>query len=224
MSLNTFMPALTLLATLVLGACVASSPVITHDGLHSVPSKSFDAMYRKPDVDISAYRAIGLAPCSVSFRNNWLRDQNRSRLDLSNRVTQKHVDQIKEHLSAACEQHFRKALLSDPAYHLVDDFSQGEAVLVLRPSIIDLDINAPDLRSSTRQTTYTTSAGEMTLSLDLVDATSNEVLGRVVDRKRAVDHHRLQWTNSVTNSAEANRMLRSWALRLRAALDEARSQ
>jgi len=215
-----------LVAALVVAGCsgiLAGPTAMTHDGLQQVPSNNFDAVYRKPAVDMSAYQAIGIAPCSVAFRNNWLRDQNRDRLDLSNRVTQQDVDRIKDQLSTACEEQFRKALSRDPAYNVVEDFSDGESVLVLHPSIIDLNINAPDVRSATRSTSYTTSAGEMTLSLDLVDATTNEVLGRVVDRKRAMDTRRLQWTNSVTNTAETNRMLRRWADLLREGLDELRA-
>ena len=63
----------------------------------------------------------------------------------------------------SCDEKFREALLADPAYKLVDAFSDGEAVLILRPSIIDLDVNAPDMQSANVSRSYTTSAGEMTL-------------------------------------------------------------
>jgi hypothetical protein len=94
-------------------------------------------------------------------------------------------------------------------------------VLIIKPSIIDLDINAPDTMSAGRSRSYTTSTGEMTLSLELVDGTTGQVLARVVDKARGIDTGRVQWTNGVTNRAEAERMLRNWARYLRTGLDSA---
>ncbi len=210
---------------LVLGlsACVATGPepgTMTHDGLEAVASKGFDEVYRKPGVDISQYQALGISECTVSFRNHWLRDQNRDRLNLSSRVTQEDVDRIKDRLGESCEKHFREALAKAPAYNVVEEFADGEPVLVVRPSIIDLDVNAPDVREASMSRTYTTSAGEMTLVLELFDATTGEVLARAVDRQRDPDSGRLEWSSSVTNSAEANRQLTRWARQLRGALDE----
>ena len=62
----------------------------------------------------------------------------------------------------------------------------------------------------------------MTLLLELVDGTTGEVLARARDRQEGRDMGRLQWTNSVTNKAEADRILKSWAQRLRDGLDAAR--
>ena len=62
----------------------------------------------------------------------------------------------------------------------------------------------------------------MTLLLELVDGTTGEVLARAQERQEARDMNRIQWSNSVTNRAEADRILKSWAKRLRAGLDAAR--
>jgi len=210
---------------LIVTACAGVStsvPVETHDGLTLVPGSKFDQVYRRAGADIASYSEFGIEPCEVAFKKNWLRNQNSNRLDLSNRVTQKDVDQIKDKLSASCEEKFREALGEAPAYTLVDNFSDGEAVLVLRPSIINLDVSAPDVSSTSMTRSYTTSAGEMTLSLDLVDGTTGEVLARVVDRKKGMDTGRVQWSSSISNNAEANRMLTRWAKILREGLDEAR--
>ena len=85
----------------------------------------------------------------------------------------------------------------------MDSFADGENVLILRPAIINLDVSAPDTNSAGMQRAYTTSAGEMTLLLELLDATTGEVLVRIVDRRQAMDTGRMQWSNSVTNAAEA---------------------
>jgi hypothetical protein len=161
--------------------------------------------------------------CEVAFRKNWQRDQNSSRVDLGNRVTQKDVDRIKDKLGEECGKYFREALEQAPPYQLVDSFSDGEQVLVLRPAIINLDISAPDTRSTGMQRTYTTEAGEMTLLLELFDGTTGEILVRVIDRQRARDTSYLQWSNSVTNEADAKRILSRWAGQFRKGLDEVTS-
>ena len=67
--------------------------------------------------------------------------------------------------------------------------------------------------------TYTTSSGEMTLALEIFDGTTGEILYRIVDRRRSTETHNMQWTNSVTNQAEARRWLKGWASQLRQGLD-----
>ena len=89
--------------------------------------------------------------------------------------------------------------------------------------IINLDISAPDTRSAGMQRTYTTEAGEMTLLLELFDGTTGEILVRVVDRQRSRESSRLQWTSSVTNQADARRILSRWASQFRKGLDEVTS-
>ncbi len=128
---------------------------------------------------------------------------------------------MKSALGDACSDHFSQALLADPAYDIVDQFDKGEAVLIVRPSIINLDVNAPDTMSPGMNRSYTTSAGEMTLALELVDGTTGQVLARARDRRRGTDYGTFQWTNGVTNKAEADRTLTRWAGLLRKGLDEA---
>ena len=142
-------------------------------------------------------------------------------MDLTRRVTQEDVDKIKDSLGEECTRFFRESLEEAPPSNLVDEFDNGEAVLILRPAIINLDINAPDTMSPGINRTYTTSTGEMTLSLELFDGTTGQALARIVDRRRAPDMGRLQWTNGVTNKAEANRTLKRWADNLREGLDRA---
>ena len=210
-----------LCALMALTACASNvtAPQTTYDGLELLPDTKFGVVYKRPGADLGTYQSYGLDSCEVAFKKNWLRDQNSSRLDLGNRVTQKDVDRIKDTLSADCEKYFRAALEETPPYQLVDSFSNGEGVLILRPSIINLDIAAPDTRSAGMQRTYTTQAGEMTLVLELLDGTTGETLVRIVDRYRGRDTAPLQWSNSVTNQAEARRALSRWAGQLRKGLD-----
>ena len=213
--------ALALVTLVVSCASTNKHPEVTHDGLVRDHSYSHAEVYKKPGATLAEYDEYGLVPCRVTFRKNWVRDQNQSRIDLGNRVTQKDVDRIKDALSAECDKYFRSALEEAPPYKLVDQFMEGEKVLILAPSIVNLDIAAPDMMSAGRGRTYTTSSGQMTLFLEVVDGTTHDVLFRVVDRKRAPEYGTLRWSNSVTNKADADRALKYWAGKLRTALDTA---
>lgn len=205
----------------LLTACASTEPSqqVSYDGLELVSGTRFGEVYRRPGAELTGYEGYGLVPCQVAFRQNWLRDQNSSTLNLSSRVTQQDVDRIKDRLGEACDKYFKEALEQPPPYPLVSSFDDGERVLILRPAIINLDINAPDTQSAGRGRTFTTEAGQMTLVLELIDATTGEILVRVVDQRRGRSTSRLQWTNSVTNSADARRILGQWAAQLREGLD-----
>jgi hypothetical protein len=62
----------------------------------------------------------------------------------------------------------------------------------------------------------------MTLALELRDAETVTLLAEARDRQRGIDRGRFTVANSVTNRAEAERVLRGWATRLRDSLDAAR--
>ncbi len=215
---------LVIAACVVISACAAAEKKppagVSFDGLEHVPDAKYATVYKKPGADLSGYTEFGVVPCEVAFRKNWLRDQNSNRMDLSNRVTKNDVERIKSQLGELCTSTFTEALQQPPPYKLVESFTEGEQVLVLVPAIINLDIAAPDTMSPGISRSYTTRSGEMTLLLELKDATTGDVLYRIVDRQKDFDDMRLQWTNSVTNRADAQRMLRRWASELRESLDK----
>ncbi len=181
-----------------------------------------DAIYKKPDRDLSNYRRFKVSDCSVAFRKNWQRDQNTASRGVSRRVTDQDVMKIKQRLSEMCREIFIEELQKDDGYQVVED-AAGD-VLELRPAIVDLDINAPDVMSAGFDRSYTTSAGSMDLRLEIHDSVSGEILGRIIDRYRDADSGRLEWTNAVTNAAEARRALRRWGKLFRDMADEALPQ
>ncbi len=106
-------------------------------------------------------------------------------------------------------------------YPLVD--TVGDDVLRVHARIVDLYINAPDTMTPGVRN-YVVNAGEMTLVADLYDSQTNTLIGHVIDRERGQENgpFDLQIANRVTNTAEADRILSMWALRLRRALENAR--
>ncbi len=211
--------ALAVATTVFLYACANTAPQVSEDGLELQPDTRFQDVYLRPGAELTGYSSIALSNCDVSFRKNWLRDQNNNRVDVSRRVSEKDVEKVQASLSALCDEYFTAALSEAPAYAMAE--SGGPGVLLVEPHIVNLDIAAPDTMSPGMSRTYTTSSGEMTLQLELRDGGSGEVLARIIDRRRGMDTGRLQWTNGVTNRADASRALKRWALLMREGLDKA---
>jgi len=183
-------------------------PRVSHDGLELVDHDRHQEIYKKPGADFSQYARVAILECYVAFRKNWERDQNRDRVGLSNRVTQKDMDRIKKSLSDEFLKVFTEEL-ENGGYTVVD--TGAEDVLVLRPAIIDLDVTAPDTMSPGMTQTFAASAGQMTLYMELYDSVTSAILGRVIDAEAARDHGTMHVSNRVTNQAEADRILRKWA-------------
>lgn len=211
-----------LLALVLTGTAAADRyPQESEDGLQLIEINGIDAAYWREGASLSGYDKVMISDVDVSFRKNWQRDQNISRVALNNRVTSADMANIRAAVAEGFTQVFIEQL-EEAGYSVVD--TPGEDVLALVPAIVDLNVHAPDLsmRQAGMSRTYTTSAGEMTLNMAFYDSDTNSLIGRIIDERRAIDTGRLQWSNSITNRQEANIIFRSWASRLVRALDESR--
>jgi hypothetical protein len=191
--------------------CISSLPALGSElegsasaGLQAVDSKALDEVRLTPDADFQAWDRAYLAPSEVEFRRNWLRDQNR-RLGL--RIREEDVDGLKADLAGLVHEVFSEEL-EKAGFTVVDQ--PGEGVLTLHPNIMELDIVAPDLPTSSvgRTFLYSQSAGEMTL--DLLVEGDGETLARIQDRKREFQQGWFEWRTRVSNRADARRWLRQW--------------
>ena len=206
-----------LLAVMTAPPALAAKPEQTSfDGLELRPSKKIELFYARPGATFGGYTKVALLDCPVAFRKNWQRDQNSSGL----RVSSADMDRIRKSLSGSFREIFSEELAKG-GYTLATE--AGEDVLILKPALVDLDVQAPDTASAGRSRSFSTSAGSMTLILELYDGATGEIIGRAIDRERARDNGRMMWQTSVTNRSEANRMLRKWADLAVQGLEHARS-
>jgi hypothetical protein len=206
-----------LLLTWVASAIPAAEnalPETTPDGLVLQQGRVARVLYVRPGVDFSRYKRIAILDCPVSFRKNWAMDQASE----GNRVSSQEIERIKAGLSAEFLKVFTEELQKNGGYEIVT--TGGEDVLVLRPAIIDLDVTAPDNMTAGRDYTFVSSAGAMTLYLELFDSVSSQIIARAIDRESDTGNGGFQWQTRVTNIADADRILRRWASALRARLDE----
>jgi hypothetical protein len=162
------------------------------DELVPVNVKGIDSMRRRADVNWATYDAVLVAAVTVSFSKLWdPRDYGRFGL------RPRDVERIRSKVATLAQATFVK-VLAEGGYRIVDRADVG--VLQVEPNIIDLYVNAPELR----------------------DAVTGTLLAEARDRQRGIDRGRFTVANSVTNRAEAERVLRGWATRLRDSLDAAR--
>ena len=192
-------------------------PEMTYDGLVLVADRKVAAAYVDPDADFGEYNKIMLLDCYVSFRKNWRRDQKRTGSMIS--VSKGDMERIKTGVAELFHEVFTEELSKDGGYEIVD--AAGEDVLLVRPAIIDLDVTAPDTSSPGRTRTYTASSGAATVFVELFDSVTGDVLARAADRKVAERMGGyLSYSNRVTNTQDAKKMMRGWAKSLRERLDE----
>lgn len=208
-------------ACLMSGAALAKKdelPAVSHDGLELRKGKVAEVVYVRPGVDFSGYQRFAILECPVAFSKDWERERKTGAM----RLSQKDMEEIKAGLSAEFLKIFTDELQDKGGYTIVTE--GAEDVLILRPAIIDLEVSAPDTMTAGRSYTLSESAGGMTLYLEIFDSVTGQILARAIDRQEDRGMGRIQWQNSVTNRAEADRILRRWASALRARLDEVKGK
>ena len=191
-------------------------PEYTVEGLKLIPgTKDIAIVYAEEGADLSQYDRVYLVEPYVAFKKNWQRDQNRGTI----KVRTNDMDRIKVNVKELFMEVFTEEL-EKGGYELANE--RAEDVLIVKPAIIDLDVNAPDIMSAGRSNTYTDHAGSMTLYLELYDSETDDLLAKALDPKADSRAGFMQWQTGPANRAAAKRMMQPWAEALRKGLDRAR--
>ena len=191
-------------------------PEYTVEGLKRVTDpKDLSIVYAEPGADLSQYNRVYLVEPYVAFKKNWQRDQNRGVI----KVKTSDMDRIKVNVRELFMKVFTEELVKG-GYKLANE--HAENVLIVKPAIIDLNVNAPDIRTSGRSNTYTDSAGSMTLYIELYDSETDDLLAKALDPTADRQAGFMQWQTGPANRAAGKRMMRPWAEALRKGLDRAR--
>lgn len=186
-------------------AAATAAATETWDGLVEVNARRFDAAFLHPGADFRGYTKVRIDEPEVAFRQNWLRDVNRTRSPGA-RVSDADVARIKETVSASTVDVFAREF-ARAGFEVVT--TDGADVLRIRTGMLNLVVNAPDTMAPGRSRTWTANAGEATLVLEARDSQTNALLARVIDRREA--RGTAGPTNRVTNAAEFRSLAGSWA-------------
>jgi hypothetical protein len=196
-------------------------PEVSPEGLQLQKNTGTRLVYVKPGATFSQYDRVAILDCYVEFEKDWQKDYNSSVMGLEGRVSDKDVERIKADLAAEFRKVFTEELQDKGGYQVVT--TAAPDVLVLRPALLNVEVNAPDLMTPGVNATVVRSAGQMTLYLELWDAATNTLLARVMDAEADRESF-AQLSSKVTNKAAADRILRSWAEELRKHLDAVRGK
>jgi len=196
----------------------AGIPEYTVEGLKLVPgTKDIALVWAEPGATLAQYGRINMAEPQVAFRKNWKRDFNKGTAGRG--VTGHDMNRIKKQVAQLFMEVFTEEL-SAGGYTITTE--QAEDVLTVKPAILDLDINAPDLHSANRSGSMATSAGSMTLYLELYDSETSDLLAKALDPTSDRESKVHLWQTGAANRQAARRMMEPWAKALREGLDEAR--
>lgn len=187
---------------------------VSFDGLHKVDNSGAGMAWARPDFDISGYTKIWLVGAGIEYRQ--VKDRGRMAMrsgsgpyfidDKSRAKFEKNVTDV-----------FAEELAKTKRFELVD--GPGPDVLMVRGGLLDVISYVPP-ETVGRSEVYLRSVGEATLVLELRDSETGTILARSIERRAAESAGgSLQFSSTVSNSAEARRLIRRWAMQLRGALD-----
>jgi hypothetical protein len=189
---------------------VGPAAEVTDDGLHRVDGGTFDRAWVKPGFDLDGYDKILLQPIDMSFRE--VKDPGARRSVNDFPIDEKQRQALREMFEEAFVAELgtskRFALTSQP----------GPGVLEIRSALIDIVSHVPE-EPIGRGATFLKSLGEATLVIELRDAETQEILGRIADR-RAAERTFPTRSNEVSNRADVRRATQQWANLLRRRLDD----
>ncbi len=192
-------------------------PETTPEGLVLQKNTKTRIVYLKPGATFTQYNRVAILEPLVEFEKDWQKDYNSSRIGLEGRVSDRDIDRMKAGLAAEFTKVFTKELQDKGGYQVVD--TAAPDVLVLRPALLNVEVNAPDIMTPGINATVVRSAGQMTLFLELWDSSTNTLLARIMDAAADEDSFAKR-ANRVTNVQAADRILGDWAHELRVRLDE----
>jgi hypothetical protein len=190
---------------------------VSEDGLVRVPSRHKVGVYRAPGVSFTQYRRIVIEPIPVAFKPEWERRNPNATPELRERMQKQFAQSFREELI--------EELVERGGYSLAEDVAPD--VLRIDASIVDLDYVVPDTESTPGVQTYVRSAGSMKLVIELRDAASGVLIGRVIDYEKAREYEinqQMQRADPVTIAREAEYSFGNAARYTREALNVAKTK
>lgn len=219
-ALTTVLAALLSLALGTAAIAEDSLPAVSHDGLHLMKHTKVRTVYLKPGASLDEYDEIALLACYVAFKKDWQREHNEEAISLQDRISDQDMKRIRDDVASTFNKVFTEVLSTKGGHEMVK--TGGTGVLIIRPAIVNLEVTAPDTMSAGMEINISASAGQMTLYMELYDGRTGDIIARVIDPE-AVGGDFAEWRNSVTNQADAERVMRRWATLLNDHLAEVKS-
>lgn len=198
-----------LIALVSIANADGDAPETTPEGLVLMEGSKLSTVYVRPGATLDQYTKVVLFDAYVAFRKNWDRDYNRNIMPGSTRARPEDMEKIKTSLAVEFKSVFTEELQDKRGYEIVE--TAGYDVVVVKPAIINLDVTVPQLSNTSMDRNVVTSAGSMTLWMELYDSVTGEIIARVIDP--AVDNRGgfAYRVSASSNRNAARKILREWA-------------
>ena len=194
-------------------------PEYTVEGLRRIPNpQSLTVVYAEPGANLAQYQRVYITEPLVAFKKDWQREQSRK---LGTRISTSDMERIKKSVGELFMEVFTREL-TDGGYELTHE--RAEDVLIVRPAILDLNINAPDSMSAGRSGTYSRDTGSMTLYIELYDSETDDLLAKAMDKRVSQNSNYMYLQSRPAIRSEVRRMMKPWAEALRKGLDRAHEE
>lgn len=178
----------------------------TAEGLVAVHSRNFDELYLRPDANLAGYRKVMIDPVRVGFHKDWLRYGYTA--NAVRPVGEENATRIARDIAGDAQANIVEAFRAR-GYEIVSTPAPG--VLRLTLGVADLYVNAPERHSPWRERSFTREAGQAVLLLEVRDAVSGTLLGRVAHLGIAEQMGRFTRANNVSNRFWFDALSRRWA-------------
>ena len=165
---------------------------VTEDGLVRVPSSRRVSVYRAPEVPFHRYQRIVIAPIPVVFRKTWIRENH----DLK----PQEIDRLKQDFAEAFREELVEELVERGGYELAD--TVGPDTLRVEPYVLNVNIVAPQASAEARSHTYLRTGNSMKVAIELRDATSTVIVGRIINVVQPQEFSIAQFASKVSNLSE----------------------
>ena len=161
-------PALALCACGAFAQVAADAP---DEGLVRMPSSREAAVFRSPDVGFTQYKRLMFDRVSVSFVTGWIRNHPK--------VTEADTERVRSRAAKGFEDELMRELVKRGRYALAE--APAPDVLRVKARIAGFDQTDPNAGLDPGVRSFSRTAGKMTLIVELYDASSGVLVGRVVD-------------------------------------------
>jgi len=206
------------LAAVLTSGCETGPPPdeTTADGLVRVAARTSAGVYRAPDATFIQYKRVILEPPSISFTEDWARNHPE--------VEPKELQRLQEETREVFRDEFTRVFVKRGPYHFADE--PAADVLLVVPSIEELDIKSPEAGTVPGNSSYLTERPvTMKVSGDLRDAATGKLVARVITYHLAErnPNGELRLANRTANAQEQRRVYAEWSQVVREAIDVAKA-
>jgi len=194
---------------------VEPQAALTQDGLRPLARSGFARAWVRPGVSFARFDRIRTRYEGISYRR--IRGSGWGRIAGSGGDDFALPGGVERALEGALRRIFQVAISRDGAWRMAD--ASGAGVLLVRVALADAVFHAPLGTLGGDDFLYLDSLGEITLLVELYDSESQQLIGRLLERRALTTGVRRPVRATVGDlTYEAHRMFRGWAEGLRALL------